>query len=59
LIGILVYLVPDIHKFAECEAGKFSSFFSFKLCLEELKEIIKSANVNSSPGPDLIDYQRY
>jgi len=45
---------------AECEAGKFSSFVSFKLCLEELKEIInKSANINNSPGPDLIDYQRY
>jgi len=56
-------LSPDgvIQKFLECKAEKFPSFLDFKFrgtCLEELKEIIRSANVNNSPGLDsLIDYQ--
>jgi len=46
--------MPD--DLAPCRVNHVPSFFSHKFRVEELQEILDSLNVDSAPGPDLINH---
>jgi len=46
-------VTPKLSKHKDCGAP---NYFNYNLNLEELKEIIRSVKSDSSPGPDLINY---